>query len=292
MSGGLPLEIFIALNAFVAGILVTLAVHFARAHFGKGHDTKPEPAKPEVQSILPYDMRQRLIHEAEEDYQKILDKSAVELNKNLEITTQKLNKQLDQMGSNVMGEELQHYREGLDELHKSTAKILQDASSEITKRQTEIDEKLRAQEAELQAQLTARTNELETKFKDKQAEYANKQAQLEAELNKHQAELEAKLKERETQLATKQAELEQALTQRAQAHAAKRAEIEAKLEQEMQARREQFAAQLDTKLSDAVIAFLTQTLGTNVDLGAQTQYLREQLEAHKAELVQEMKDEA
>ena len=45
------------------------------------------------------------------------------------------------------------------------------------------------------------------------------------------------------------------------------------------------------KLAGAVTAFLIDTLGHNVDLGAQTKYLTETLEQHKAELVKELSDD-
>jgi FAD/FMN-containing dehydrogenase len=47
-------------------------------------------------------------------------------------------------------------------------------------------------------------------------------------------------------------------------------------------------AQIDTKLADAVASFLTETLGHNVDLGAQATYLTSVLEEHKDEFKREI----
>lgn len=66
---------------------------------------------------------------------------------------------------------------------------------------------------------------------------------------------------------------------------AKQTELEAQLEQGIQAEREALSAKMNEKLNDAVMAFLLETLGHEVDLGAQTDYLLKTLEANKAELV-------
>jgi hypothetical protein len=47
--------------------------------------------------------------------------------------------------------------------------------------------------------------------------------------------------------------------------------------------------QLDKKLSDAVTSFLMETLGHNVDLGNQAEYLTSLLEEHKADFINEVK---
>jgi FAD/FMN-containing dehydrogenase len=47
--------------------------------------------------------------------------------------------------------------------------------------------------------------------------------------------------------------------------------------------------QLDTKLADAVTSFLIETLGHNVDLGNQTEYLISMLEEHKTDFINEVK---
>lgn len=48
---------------------------------------------------------------------------------------------------------------------------------------------------------------------------------------------------------------------------------------------------IDTKLNDAVGAFLIETLKHNVDIGAQSAYLSQMLEEHKEELKQEVMSE-
>lgn len=70
------------------------------------------------------------------------------------------------------------------------------------------------------------------------------------------------------------------------------AKLRANLEADIAAEKELLLKQIDTKLSDAVASFLTETLQHNVDLGAQTEYLMSILEEHKAEFANGVKDEA
>ena len=293
-GGNIYLQLFLLLNVFVIGIVVAIAILHARAHYAKEPTPTKQPKR--EQPLLPLETRQRIINEAEEDYHKVLPRSALELQRNLETTTSRLNDQLDKMGAHIVDDEMQRYRTGLDELRRETQRAVGSASSEIEKhqdelrqklieRQAQVEAKLAEQQAELEAKLAARTTELDAAFKQRQAEYAQKQADLEAELEKRQLELSSTLKEREAKLAERQAELDAELLERQKQHAAKQAELEAKLEQDMEAKRAQAAKELETKIGDTIAAFLTETLGHNVDLGAQVPYLTSMLDEHKDELV-------
>lgn len=86
------------------------------------------------------------------------------------------------------------------------------------------------------------------------------------EIDNHQADIKAKLAERQ-------------------------AELETKMKQEVAEEKKLLIEQLDTKLADAVASFLTETLGHNVDLGAQGAYLTAMLDEHKKEIVKGVIDE-
>jgi hypothetical protein len=62
-------------------------------------------------------------------------------------------------------------------------------------------------------------------------------------------------------------------------------ELKNKLAKEIEAEKQVLIKQLDTKLADAVTAFLVETLQHNVDLGAQAAYLTSMLDEHKDELI-------
>lgn len=70
-----------------------------------------------------------------------------------------------------------------------------------------------------------------------------------------------------------------------------RAQTEENVKQELAAEKEHLAAQIDTKLADAVSSFLVETLQHNVDLGAQADYMVAMLDEHKEELAKEIRNE-
>jgi hypothetical protein len=87
----------------------------------------------------------------------------------------------------------------------------------------------------------------------------------------------------ENDITTHQAELEKALD-------ARRKELEAKLAEEIAAEKAKLISQMDAHLSDAVVSFILETMGHNVDLGAQTAYLTSVLEENKEQLKKEVTD--
>ncbi len=70
------------------------------------------------------------------------------------------------------------------------------------------------------------------------------------------------------------------------------AELKAKMAAEIAAEKESLIKQIDTKLADAVTAFLLETLQHDVDLGSQSSYLLATLDEHKAEFSKGVTDEA
>ena len=210
------LQVFLAVNIFIMGILVAIAIRHAYAHFRpETHDN--EKPRPQAQIVhLPNEVRDKLLLSSQTHFQTVLDRSAAELERDLKATTSKLNKQLDKVGTDIILGEMKRYRMDLEALRKQAEAVIEGAQRDIVE---------------------------------------------------HQAGLKANL-------AKRQVELEKTLTDEI---AAEKLELE---------------KQIDTKLSDAVAAFLTETMQHNVDLGAQSAYLTTMLEEHKAELIKEINDEA
>ena len=67
-------------------------------------------------------------------------------------------------------------------------------------------------------------------------------------------------------------------------------EIKAKMTQEIEQEKQRLIKQIDTKLADAIGSFLVETLGHNVDLGSQSNYLTQMLEEHKEEITKGVVD--
>ena len=65
--------------------------------------------------------------------------------------------------------------------------------------------------------------------------------------------------------------------------------MEASLEANIDARRQQLVGKLEAELADTILAFLSDALGSNVDLGAQAASLTSLLDEHKDELLKGVK---
>lgn len=215
MTESTILQIFLLLNVFVMGALVTIAFRHAYAHY-RPEKHAEKPRLPAQGVHLPPALRAQLLEASQAKFQTILDRSGAELQHDLQTTAAQLNKHLEKLGTDIVSDEMERYRKNLDTLR----------------------------------------SQAETTILGAQADIETHQLDLKAKLAEHQATLETKLVE------------------------------------DMAAQQQQLIAQIDTKLADAVASFLVETLGHNVDLGAQTSYLTALLDQHKEDFKREIADEA
>lgn len=210
------LQWVLIVSVFLIGVLLTIAVDHAIEHFrGKKAEAK-KPATPSPAGInIPAAMREQLIEKAQSNFQKVLDNSATVLQRDLGTISEKLNRQLEKLGSDIVNSESERYRKTIDSLRKQAETTITEAQSETSNHQADIKTRLTEKQAELEADLSAK----------------------------------------------------------------------------IAAEQELIIKQIDTKLSDAVISFLTETLQHNVDLGAQSDYLIAMLEEHKDEIKKGIADE-
>lgn len=219
------LQIFLLVDVFVMGAIGAISIHHLislvharrEAKFVAAHPIEPDKPHTPVETVkLSPIVKAKLLEVAQTNFQKILNKSADELQIDLKQTTAKLDQQLQRLGAEIIATEMKRYKNDIDKMR-----------------------------------LTADTN------------LANAQT----DINKHQTDLRAKLEARQT-------------------------ELETKLTADIKAEQDRLMAAIDTKLSDAVISFLIETLGHDVDLGAQSNYLIKTLEEHKDDFKKGLKDEA
>lgn len=282
LGGDLGLTIFLLINMFVLGVVVTLLVtHFRRY--------RPHKAADETISLLPEQARERVAENVESCYERVLRRSALTFHKELEATTVRLNEQLNRVAEGIMRSEMTRYQASLAALREESQKKIGSASAEIDTHQQELRAKIAAREAKTDEQIATYRQELGRRLSDYTAKLEREFADIKDEYARKQAELDASLKSRETTIAEQQSVQQAELVDRQRQLTAKQVELETRLETEFAKRREAYAAQLETKLGDTVTAFLTDTLGQQADLGAQMPYLLGQLEAHKADLIREVK---
>ncbi len=303
------LQIFILVNAVLLGVVVTLVIQHwvARADHRKEEAKKAKQPAPEAITFDPA-TKQKILQDAEANFQNVINKSVSSLENDLVDTTEKLRSQLEKFGHDTEGEEAEQYNRTIAELHNQAKDILGATQAAIAKHQAEITEKLSSRQgeleneliekitsleeelvkrqAELQAELNERQAELEARLAKHHAElrtsFDERQEKIEAELTQHQTELESALKDREAMLAKIQTELDTTL-------AARRQELETKLAEEMVKKRAFMVSQLEEKLSDAVSSFLLEAMQHSIDLGAQAPHLTSLLEEHKSELIDGVK---
>lgn len=203
MSGTILLQAFLVFDVFIAGILATVALHHFRAHVETKRVAKARPAQMQ-NGHLPPAVREHLLEQAETNFERVLDRSAQELQHDLAATAVKLNGLVEKLGSQVISSELERYRTQLAELTKKAEEDIAAATAGI---------------------------------------------------EQHQIDLKTKMAE------------------------------------EVAAEKQKLVEQIDDKLADAVASFLTETLSHNVDLGAQSAYLTDLLNEHKADFKREVSDE-
>jgi len=153
---------------------------------------------------------------------------------------------------------------------------------------------MKAAEAKLEAALERSSVQFEKSLQettgrlDRQLErlgskiISDEMARYNKALEELQAHTQLSISGAQSEIATHQEDLKAKLAER-------QAELEAQLAQEMDAKKEQLARELDTKLADAVASFLIETLGHDVDLGAQSAYLTKMLDEHKEEITKGIK---
>ena len=211
------LQWVVIVSVFLIGVIGTIAVDHMIEH---QRIKKIQPKKPVAQSLasisIPAAMREELLEKAQKNFQKVLDNSAIILQRDLGTISEKLNRQLEKLGSDIVNTESERYRKTIESLRKQAETTINEAVNETSSHQTEINTRLTEKQAELEASLVAKI----------------------------------------------------------------------KTEEEL------IIKQIDTKLSDAVISFLTETMQHNVDLGAQSDYLIAMLEEHKDEIRKGIADEA
>ncbi|MBP7760180.1 hypothetical protein KA093_00080 [Candidatus Saccharibacteria bacterium] len=269
------LQLFLFANVFFIGVILTLALQQWRSH----QHTKSQPPHHEV--ALPPEVKAQLMQTAQSEFKAAMDESAINLKQDLATTNGELNKLLEKLVTYVVNEEMEHYRSNLDALHKQNETTLKDSLMETTDKHIEFKTKLIQRQAELDKALI----EYQTKLEGELAEH---QADADKKLADRQAELVQKLEANHAKLAEYQSLLEAELTKAQTKQTELYTQLEANLTKEMETKKQFLAAQIDTKLADAIGSFLTETLGKNVDLGAQSAYLTAMLDEHKDELKNEV----
>jgi hypothetical protein len=146
------LQIFLLINIFLIGALSAIALQHAYVHF-KPHQKEVRPRPVPQGGHLPPEVREHLLQESQAHFQAVLNRSAEELRRDLQSTTEALDKQLEKLGSEILKDEMKRYQANLDQLRAQ-------AETTLTTAQTDVA----AHQEDLKARLAERHTQLETKL--------------------------------------------------------------------------------------------------------------------------------
>lgn len=151
-----PLQIFLAINLFILGAVVALAVEHLWMHLRGPREFNADPNDPNGGVHLPMQVKERLLRVAETDYQDVLNRSVSDFKQDLRGTTSKINDQLTQISGDILGEEMDRYKATLNELRTKAEQTRSQAQTDVERHQQELE-----------ALIVERQKMLETKFMER-----------------------------------------------------------------------------------------------------------------------------
>lgn len=157
------LQLFVFLDIFIVGVIAAVAARYALAHFFPGkHDA--EKARLAAQGgHIPAAMRAQLVEEARNRFQEVTDHSAAQLQHDLQATAVQLNKRLEKLSTELVGQEMERYRADLERVRKLANRLSDNAQAELARHQTELKTKM---EAEVAAEKQRLLQQIDTKLAD------------------------------------------------------------------------------------------------------------------------------
>lgn len=156
------LQLFLLFDIFVMGVLAAVAYRHAYAHFRPPKaEPKPHPSPQDVH--LPAAAREHLLEQAEANFKAALDHSATQLHRDLAATSERLNKLVEHLGTEIVGNELERYQTELAAARKQAEEDLSGIRDEITKHKDELKAQL---DQEMAAEKQRLIQQIDTKLAD------------------------------------------------------------------------------------------------------------------------------
>jgi DNA anti-recombination protein RmuC len=163
MTAATLLQIFVYLNVLIIGAVAVIAAQHAYAHF---RPDKHEPEKhhtPPPNDHVPAAVKEHMLQASQAKFETMLNQSVDALQHDLNNTTEQINNLIKRLATEVVGSELEHYRNDLAKLHEQAQKDLGGIKTELDGHQAE----LRAQAAqELEAEKQQLIKQIDTKLGD------------------------------------------------------------------------------------------------------------------------------
>lgn len=189
------LQFFLIINVFLIGVVSAIALLHGHEHLKlkRAKAAPPQPSTPSEQSIqLSAAAREQILHKAETDFQAALEKSAAQLHQNLDVTAENLNKLVDHLGTEIIGNELERYRTELSQARDQAKAEIGGITAEVAKYQADLKAKLAE---EIVAEKQKLIQEIDTKLADAVGSFLVETLQHNVDLGAQSAYLTAMLEE-------------------------------------------------------------------------------------------------
>ena len=201
------LQLFLLINTFLIGALTALALQHAYAHF-RPHKAEEPKRKAQPTPGLTTAMRKEILEAAQADFEAVLEKSAVDLQRELHVTAASLNQRIAKTGAEVVSFEMERYRTELAKLREQAESALGGAQQEVSAHQAELSAKLAEKQAELEAKLAEDiaaekqqlVSQLDTKLADAVASFLTETLQHNVDLGAQSQYLITMLEEHKNEL--------------------------------------------------------------------------------------------
>jgi hypothetical protein len=165
MAGNTSLQIFLLIQVFILGALVAVAAmhYLTNLKPGKKEQTT-EPAQQLIKPIdLPQESKEKLIRDSQAQFEVAVERSAAQLQKSLVATNDQINDLVMRLATDVVSNELEHYKADIAALHEQTKADMSGISAEVSKHQEELKAQIKQ---ELEAEKQRLISQIDTKLAD------------------------------------------------------------------------------------------------------------------------------
>lgn len=154
------LEAFLVFDIFLAGAVAATALRHAYAHFRpREHDDHDAP----VFSHLPASVREKLLEDAQANFEAVLRSTTRDLQKDLAETAEQIKKHIEETGNEARDKEIAHYKATLAELQNKTKEDIEGMDKDLAGQKTELRAKLAEEMATEKQKLIS---QIDTKLAD------------------------------------------------------------------------------------------------------------------------------
>ena len=286
MFDSIWLQLFLFADVLLLGVLITIGAQHAYSHFF--HSDEDSDTGDDVTPTIPKSVKTKLIKDAQADFKQILADSADHLQHGLKDTSDKINLHLEELGNKTVDIETKRYREELDTLYSKADDDVKQARKDISDYSSAHQQKLQQLHEQAGEDAATAQNEISDYVVTHQDKLTELYEQTDGTIAQAQTDIENYKQTLQLQLEQLNKKAKTSMTDISDDIDGYKDQLKQDMQAQMKSAQQQLTEQIDAKLADAVSSFLVETLGHNVDLGAQEDYLVKSLEAHKDELRREV----